>query len=59
MPETDSAANTVRFQAIKDRSEGLPPAWQMKAPVSKIGILAVLVVAVAAFAALIGSLMVG
>jgi hypothetical protein len=59
MPETDSDPGLARFQAIRDRGEGLPPAWQMSAPVSKIGILALLVVAVAGFAALIGSLMVG
>lgn len=59
MPETDSELGAARFQAIRDRSAGLPPAWQMSAPVSKIGVLALLVVAVAGFAALIGSLMVG
>jgi hypothetical protein len=61
MPETDSdlSANTARFQAFQDRKEELPPPWQMRAPVSKIGILALVVVVVAGFAALFGSLLVG
>jgi len=61
MPETDSdiGAETARFQAFKDRSEDLPPAWQMKAPGSKIGMLVVAVVIVAILAAIIGVLLVG
>jgi hypothetical protein len=61
MPETDSdiGAETARFQAFKDRSEDLPPAWQMKAPGSKIGMLAVVVVIAAILAAIIGVLLVG
>jgi hypothetical protein len=61
MPETDSdiGAETARFQAFKDRSDDLPPAWQMKASGSKIGILVVAVVAVAIVAAIIGVLLVG
>ena len=61
MPETDSdtGAETARFQAFKDRSDDLPPAWQMKAPGSKIGMLAVIVVVVAILAAIIGYLLVG
>ncbi len=59
MPETDNDPSAARFQAIRYRAEGLPPAWQMRAPVSKIGILALAVVAVAGFAALVGSLLVG
>ena len=56
MPETDSdtGAETARFQAFKDRSDDLPPAWEMKAPGSKIGMLAVIVVIVAILAAIIG-----
>ena len=56
MPETDSdtGAETARFQAFKDRSEELPPAWEMKAPGSKIGMLAVIVVIVAILAGIIG-----
>jgi hypothetical protein len=61
MPETDSdiGAETARFQAFKDRSDDLPPAWQMKASGSKIGLLAVAVVIVAILAAIIGVLLVG
>jgi hypothetical protein len=61
MPETDSdvSASTARFQAFQDRSEDLPPAWQMKAPGSRIGILALIVVVVAVLAAILGTLLVG
>jgi hypothetical protein len=61
MPETDSdiGSETARFQAFKDRGDDLPPAWQMKAPGSKIGMLAVIVVIVAILAAIIGVLLVG
>ena len=61
MPETDSdiGAETARFQAFKDRSEDLPPAWQMKASGSKIGLLVVAVLIVAILAAIIGVLLVG
>ena len=61
MPETntDAGADTARFQAFKDRSDDLPPAWQMKAPGSKIGLLAGIVVVVAVFAAIFGVLLVG
>ena len=61
MPETntDASADTARFQAFKDRSDELPPAWRMKAPGSKIGLLAGIVVVVAVFAAIFGALLVG
>jgi hypothetical protein len=61
MPETntDASADTARFQAFKDRSDDLPPAWRMKAPGSKIGLLAGIVVVVAVFAAVFGVLLVG
>ena len=61
MPETDSdiGAETARFQAFKDRGDDLPPAWQMKASGSKIGMLAVAVIVVAILAAIIGVLLVG
>jgi hypothetical protein len=60
MPETESdiGAETARFQAFKDRSEELPPAWEMKAPGSKIGLLAGIVVVVAILAAILGYLLV-
>ena len=61
MPETDSdaSADTARFQAFKDRSDELPAPWRMRASGSKIGILSLIVIAAAIFAALIGSLLVG
>jgi hypothetical protein len=61
MPETDSdvGAETARFQAFKNRDDDLPPAWEMKAPGSKIGLLAVIVIVVAILAAIIGALLVG
>jgi hypothetical protein len=61
MPETDSdaSADTARFQAFKDRSDDLPSPWRMRASGSKIGILSLIVIAAAVFAALIGSLLIG
>ena len=61
MPETntDASADTARFQAFKDRGDDLPPAWEMKAQGSKIGLLAGIVVVVAVFAAIFGVLLVG
>jgi hypothetical protein len=60
MPETDSdiGAETARFQAFKNRNDDLPPAWEMKAPGSRIGMLAGIVVAVAILAGIIGYLLV-
>ncbi|HVT71428.1 MAG TPA: hypothetical protein VHF26_27025 [Trebonia sp.] len=61
MPEADSdvSADTARFQAFKDRNDDLPPAWQMNASGSKIGVLAVVVVIAAILAAVLGILLVG
>jgi hypothetical protein len=61
MPETDSdaSADTARFQAFKDRSDELPAPWRMRASGSKIGILSLIVIVAAIFAAFIGSLLVG
>ena len=60
MPETDSdlGQETARFQAFKDRNDDLPPSWQMKAPGSRIGLLAVIVVIVAILAGILGYLLV-
>ena len=57
MPETDSdmGAETARFQAFAARrDDDLPPAWKMRAPGAKIGILAVIVLVVAILAILLG-----
>jgi hypothetical protein len=61
MPETntDASADTARFQAFKDRGDDLPPAWEMKAQRSQIGLLAVIVVGVAVLAAVFGILLIG
>jgi hypothetical protein len=60
MPETDSdlGQETARFQAFKDRNDDLPPSWQMKAPGSRIGLLAIIVVIVAILAGILGYLLV-
>jgi hypothetical protein len=59
MPEThnNAGAETARFQAFKDRSDDLPPAWEMKAPGARIGMLAIIVVAAAILAAVFGVLL--
>lgn len=61
MPEThgDIGQETARFQAFKDRDDDLPPAWQMKAPGGKIGLLAVIVIVVAVLAVIVGILLIG
>ena len=61
MPETyrDASADTARFQAFKNRNDDLPPVWEMKAPASKVGVLAVIVLVVALVAALFGLLLIG
>ena len=61
MPETHSETGeeTARFQAFKDRNDDLPPAWQMKAPGSRIGLLAAVVIVVAILALIIGLVLVG
>jgi hypothetical protein len=61
MPETntDASADTARFQAFKDSGDDLPPAWEMRAQGSKIGLLAGIVVAVAVLAAIFGFLLIG
>ena len=57
--DSDVSASTARFQAFQNRSDDLPPSWQMKASGSKIGILAGIVLVVAVLAALFGTLLVG
>lgn len=61
MPETHSEVGeeTARFQAFKERNDDLPPAWKMKAPGSRIGLLAVVVIVVAILALVIGIVLVG
>jgi hypothetical protein len=59
MPEThsDLGEETARFQAFQDRSDDLPPAWQMKAKGSKILLLAAVVIVVAILAMVFGKLL--
>ena len=61
MAETDRdvSASTARFQAFQDQGDELPPSWKMKAPRSRIGVLALIVLGVAVLAALFGTLLVG
>ena len=50
----DSSADTARFQAFVQRTdEAPPPAWQMGASGSKVGLLVGIVVVVAVIVALI------
>jgi hypothetical protein len=52
--DEDHSADTARFQAfVHHRDDEPPPAWQMGAPASKIGLLAVVIIVVAIVAALI------
>jgi hypothetical protein len=54
LSEEDRSADTARFQAfVQHRDDEPPPAWQMSAPASKIGLLAGIIIAVAVVAALI------
>ena len=61
MPETDSdtGADTARFQAFKDRERRPSARLADEGPGSKIGMLAGIVVVVAIFAAIFGVLLVG
>ena len=57
--DDDQSASTAQFQAFaQNRADDLPPAWEMKAPRSKIGMLAVVVIVVAILAGVIGYLLV-
>jgi hypothetical protein len=57
MPETDSdmGAETARFQAFATRRDDeLPAPWQMRAPISKVGILALVLAVVVILAIVLG-----
>jgi hypothetical protein len=58
-PHGNFGEETARFQAFQDRGDDLPPAWQMKAPGGRIGLLAVIVIVVAVLAVIVGILLVG
>ena len=54
LSEEDRSADTARFQAfVQHRDDEPPPAWQMRAPASKIGLLAGIIIVVAIVVALI------
>jgi hypothetical protein len=56
--DSDTGETTARFKAFAARrDDDLPAPWQMRAPGSKIGILAAIVVAVAILAAIFGTLL--
>lgn len=57
-PDNDVTADTAHFRAFATRrDDDLPAPWQMRAKGSAIGILAVVVVAVAILAAIFGILL--
>jgi hypothetical protein len=58
--DNDLSANTARFQAFAQRQDDdLPAPWHMRAPGSKIGLLAGIVVGVAVLAAIVAGLLIG
>lgn len=59
-PNQDFGAETARFQAfVQERDDDMPPAWKMRAPASRIGLLVGIVVAVAVLVAVIAVAFVG
>jgi hypothetical protein len=62
VPEVDDdlSANTARFRAFAQRQDDdLPAPWRMRVPGSKVGLLAAIVIAVAALVALVMSFLAG
>jgi hypothetical protein len=57
--DDDLSANTARFQAFAQRQEEELPPWKMRAPGSKIALLAGIVIVVAALAAIVAALLAG
>jgi hypothetical protein len=59
--EDDLSASTARFRAFAEsaKQEDLPSPWRMRAPASKIGLLAAVVVAVAVVVALLARVLLG
>lgn len=55
--DDDQSGSTAQFQAFAHRqTDELPPAWEMRASKSKVGLLAGIVVAVAVVVAVIAIL---
>jgi len=57
--DNDFSADTARFQAFAQRQDELPAPWHMRVPGSKIGLLAVIVIAVAVVAAIFAAVLAG
>jgi hypothetical protein len=58
--DDDLSADTARFRAFAQHSdEDLPAPWRMRAPASKIGLLAAIVIVVAVLAAIVASVLIG
>jgi flagellar biosynthesis/type III secretory pathway M-ring protein FliF/YscJ len=62
MPEVDddTSASTARFRAFAERTdEELPAPWKMRAPKTKIALLAAIVVVVAVVVAILANVVAG
>lgn len=57
--DNDLSADTARFRAFAERQDDLPTPWHMRAPGSKIGLFAAIVIGVAVLAALLALLLAG
>ncbi len=58
--EDDQSASTARFQAFAEsKDEDLPAPWKMRAPATKIGLLALIVVVVAVVALVLARVLAG
>jgi hypothetical protein len=58
--DDDLSASTARFQAFAEsKEEDLPAPWRMRAPATRIALLAGVVVAVALIVALLARLLAG
>lgn len=57
--DNDLSADTARFRAFAERQDDLPAPWHMRAPGSKIGLFAAIVIGVAVLAALLALLLAG
>lgn len=58
--DDDQGGSTAQFQAFAHRQDDeLPPAWEMRAPRSKVWLLVGIVVAVAVVVAIVAALIAG
>jgi hypothetical protein len=56
-PRSDIGEETARFQAFQEQGDDLPAVWHMRAPGSKIALLAVVVIVVAILAVVLGKIL--